>query len=443
MARVLYWNIQQFGINKVNSPYFNRRQIGSTLNMQQASTQRLQYIMSTLIANVPDIFVVVETSTGAGAEGSLITAGGQQGALYLLGRIRANAAIAGNWRLVPPLILGQGGVSEGISVYYNSANLHFSGPWGWQGAANPSDSVANIGAGNLVAYALPWNNSLPAVAVPAGSNINPGINSNRLAGQWQFRGAPPLGGGPGPLLNFPAIGNRPPFLTTFWEPAGGRTIKVFAYHAPPHNPAARNGTNTISQIHEINNLGANEVAVVVGDFNVDINSANAAGAYNNLIAAGYARHINPSPAPANYPVQGYVATHMKHSYRNGATPWNTNGYPAYGYAVTQYMGNNTSSIDNILTRYGGGGIGAPANMTIVNRVAGSPYNRVMPIPAGAVPGALAYNSAMVLNGMGQPVALPLAGVVPGTVGALSNFRGWNNYGHIKSASDHMALVIDI
>lgn len=442
MARVLYWNIEQFGINKINNPSMVR-QTGSTLSKNVASGQRLWHILNTFFLNIPDIFVVVETSTGAGnGEGSLITAGGRDGALELLNLLRVY--FGNQWKLVPPLILGGMNRTEGISVYYNSNNLSFSGPWGWQGAANSSDSVANIGVPNLAAYAAPWNNCLPAVAVPGG-NINAGINSNRLAGQWQFRGVPPLGGVPGPLLNFPAMNYRPPFLTTFWDAANNRTIKLLSYHAPPHNPAAANGTNTISQIDEIINLGANEVAVIVGDFNVDINDApNVATAYNNLIGLGYTRYINPSPAPATYPVQGYVSTHMKHGGKRGATPWNTNGYPAYGYAVTEFRGRNTSSIDNILTRYGGLGAGGPAaNMTIVNRIAGSPYNRVMPIPAGAAPGALAYNSSMVLNALGEPIALPLAGIAPGNVGALSYFRGWDNYGKIRSTSDHMALIIDI
>ncbi|MGG6231467.1 hypothetical protein [Tenacibaculum sp. SDUM215027] len=456
MARVLYWNIEQFGINKINNPSM-ARQTGSTLSRNVASGQRLWHILNTFFLNIPDIFVVVETSTGAGnGEGSLITAGGRDGALELLNLLRVY--FGNQWKLVPPLILGGMNRTEGISVYYNSNNLNFSGPWGWQGGGNASDSVANIGAGNLVTYANPWDNCLPATLVPQLSPINPGVNSNRLAGQWQFRGVPPLGGGLGPLLNFPAADYRPPFLTTFWDAANNRTIKLFAYHAPPHNPAAANGTNTISQIDEIINLGANEVAVVVGDFNVDINDApNVATAYNNLVGLGYTRHINPSPAPATYPAQGYVSTHMKQGGKRGATPWDTNGYPAYGYAVTEFRGRNTSSIDNILTRYGGLGAGGPAaNMTIVNRVTGTPYNLDPNPPVGVPAGHYAYTTGMVqipvgIVNAGAPVALPLppngpngvGGYTPGNIGALSYFRGWDNYGKIRSTSDHMALIIDI
>lgn len=455
MARVLYWNIQQFGINKINSPYANRRQLGSTLSMAQASVERSQYILDTLTAQVPDIFVIVETSTGAGAgEGTLITAGGATGARDLLTTIRANPALGATWMLVPPLILGQGGVTEGISVYYNSATLDFSGPWGWQGGGNPSDSVLALGgAANLAAYGGNWANCLPAVAVPGGSNINPGINSNELAGQWLFHDNAMVPN----RLQFPGVGNRPPYLTTFWDAANNRTVKLLAFHAAPYNPAARNGTNQLSNILEMtNNLVANETGVIVGDFNVEINGGNAAVAYGNLIGGGYTRHINPTPLPTNYPNVGYVATHMKHKYKYGATPWDTNGYPAYGYAVTQYMRNNTSSIDNMLTIYGAAAGGPAANITIVNRVTGSPYTAVAPAPGGAPTGHYAYVTGMTQIALGMPnaglpVALPLppngpngdGGYAPGAIGALRRFRGWNNYGRIRSTSDHMALIIDI
>ncbi|AZJ32262.1 hypothetical protein SAMN05444344_3065 [Tenacibaculum mesophilum] len=452
MARVLYWNIQQFGINKINNPS-RKRQRGSSLSGQAASVNRRQYIMDTIVAHPPDILVIVETSTGGGAEGTLVTAGGSQGALDLLNRIRA--ALGVNWMLVPPLILGVGGVSEGISVYYNSANLNFSGPWGWQGGGNSSDSIANIGAPNLATYAAPWNNCLPAVAVPGG-NINAGINSNRLAGQWLFtdNAMPPN------RLQFPGVGNRPPYLTTFWEAANNRTIKLLSYHAPPNNVAAANGTNQLSNVREItNDLNADEVGIIVGDFNVNIfNAYFEPIAYNNLISflpagAGYTRAINPT-ANNGWPDKGYVFTHIKTS--NKAKPWFTNGYPGYEYVGSNPNFQGYNSIDNILTRYGAAAGGPAANITIINRVTGSPYNRVMPTPGGAPAGHYVYatNMSQIPIGApnaGLPVALPLppngpggnGGIAPGTIGGLSQFKGWSNYGHIRSTSDHLPLIIDI
>lgn len=450
MARILYWNIQQFGINKINNPS-RKRQRGSSVNGQVASAARRNLIISTLTANPPDVFVVVETSTGGGAEGTLVTAGGQQGALDLLTGIRG--ALGANWMLVPPLILGQGGVSEGISVYFNSATLIFTGPFGWQGGANPANEIAVIGIPNLLQYPAPWylgagnvNNTLPAAATPVTAGIiNPNIAQELLAGQWLFVD----GGNPANRLQFPAAGNRPPFLTTFWDAANNRNIKLLSYHASPNFGPAAAGTNALSTIREMTaNMGAQDAGVIVGDFNIDIfNGFFAPLAYNNLIAAGYARQINPTPNNA-FPEKSYVCTHIKTS--NQAKPWDANGYPGYGY-----IGSNTNfpgydSIDNILTLYGGAAGGPATNITVLNRVTGSPYNSMVP-PAGTPPGNYAVNSGMDLNMAGLPVALPLppngpngvGGYTPGTIGALKRFTGWNNYGVVRSTSDHMPLMIDV
>jgi len=457
MTRILYWNIQQFGINKINNPS-RKRQLGSSVNSMAASIDRRALIMSTIAANLPDIIVVVETSTGAGAEGTLISAGGQTGALDLLVRIRG--AHGPNWMLVPPLILGQGGVKEGISVYYNSAVLNFTGPFGWQGGANPSAATGVIGIANMVEYPAPWyigagnaNNVLPAGNTPGTAGIiNPFMPMSKLAGQWLFHdnALPPN------QLQFPGIGNRPPFLTTFWDPVNNRNIKLLSYHAPPDFGPAANGTNALSNIQEMTtDLGAQDVGVIVGDFNVDIFNALFSGiAYNNLTnpaVGGYTRQINPT---GNFfPDKSYVCTHIKTS--NQAKPWTANGYPGY-----EYIGSNTNfpgydSIDNILTRYGAAAGGPAANMTIINRVSGSPYNRVMPTPGGSPAGHYVYPTDMqpIIGGAlaGLPVALPLppngpggnGGYLPGTVGALKRFKGWDNYGKIRSTSDHLPLIIDV
>src|SRR5690606_5269250 len=95
-----------------------------------------------------------------------------------------------------------------------------------------------------------------------------------------------------------------------------------------------------------------------------------------------------------------------------------------------------SSVDNILTRYGGGTAGGPArNITIANRVTGTPYNLDVPVIVDAPQGSLVYNSAMALDVAGLPSALPLpvngpgghGGFRPGNIGALTAFAGWNNY----------------
>lgn len=447
MARVLYWNIQQFGINKINQIGRKRDHNGNRLRTPESGYRR-DVIRTTLTQNTPDIFVVVETSTGGGAPGTLISAGGSTGSRYLLGLIRN--WLGANWMLVPPVRLGLNGVTEGISVYYNSANLEFTGPWGWQGGGNASDSVANIGAMNLVNYAHPWNTTLPLGNVNANSNINANRAFRQLAGQWQFRG-PGVGMAPGPVLGFPNNFNRTPYLTTFWDNANNRTIKLMSFHASPKKNQAANGTDQLSNIQEMTaNLAANEVGVIVGDFNVDVfNTHFEPIAYNNLTgAAGYTRAINPT---ANqWPDKGYVCT-MLRSHRS-AKPWDTNGYSGYEYVIKDSF----SSVDNILTRYGVNAGGPAANITIANRVTGAPYNLDPNPPVGVPAGHYTYRTGMAqipigMANAGSPVALPLppngpngvGGYAPGNIGALSRFKGWDNFRRIRSTSDHMALIIDI
>lgn len=447
MARILYWNIQQFGLNKINEPG-KKRTLDNVRMPTFKSVYRKEVIKTTLSQNTPDIFVVVETSTGAGAPGTLITGGGREGSLFLLEQLRSWFPAPNDWRLVPSLRLGQGSVQEGISVFYNHYRVQFTGPWGWQGGANPSNPVASIGPMNLANYAYPWNNALPLGNTPGGNNlINPNVPYRKLAGQWLFHG-PPIGGA-APVLGFPNAFNRTPFLTTFWDPVVGKTIKLLAFHASPKKQQAADGTNQLSHILEMTtNLAANEVGVIVGDFNVDLfNTHFEPIAYNNLLgAAGYTRQINPT---ANaWPNKGYVCTMLK-SHKN-AKPWNTSGYPGYDIVIQ----NTFSSIDNVLTRYGGGtAVGPATNITIVNRVTGTPYNLDNPQIAGVPSGSLAYNSAMALNALGLPSALPLppqpnppnghGGFPPGSIGALTTFAGWNNYRRIKSTSDHMGLIVDV
>ena len=444
MAKILYWNIQQFGLNKINNPS-RKRQRGSSISGGDASADRATYIIDTLTTQAPDIFVVVETTTGGGAEGALISAGGASGSQDLLIKIRT--ALGPDWMLVPALRLGTGGVQEGISVYYNSYTVAFTGPWMNQGGALPSAPGA---PGHT--YVGGWAGCLPATLVPDGAP-NAGILTNQLAGQWKYY-VPALPAAPN-RINFPGAGNRAPFLTTFWNIEEERHIKLLSFHASPHYQAAIDGTNEISNIQEMTaNLGANEVGVIVGDFNVNLlNAAAATPAYVNLIAvggAGYTRQINPT---ANiWPDKGYIATHIKPG--NEAKPWYTNGYPGYEYAGSSNNFAGYDSIDNILTRYGGGAAGPATNITIVNRITGTPYN-IAPIPAGVPVGHYVYPTGMtqIIAGalIGLPAALPLppngptgvGGIAPGTIGGLSSFKGWNNYGHIRSTSDHLALIIDI
>lgn len=461
MAKVLYWNIQQFGINKISELGDNeprkKQSVSSTKTMSDSENSkkrkrtgtttyyqiRKEVILSTLSQNTPDIFVVVETSTGKKAPGTLITAGGAQGALLLLKEIRG--LLSEDWMLVPPLVLGLGGVAEGISVYFNSSTVEFTGPWGWQGNAYPSVPVDSVAASALQEYSDIWANCLPEGKVT--STINKDIEYKKLAGQWEFS---PSIRSTRSKLGFPGTTNRTPWLTTFWDKTANRTIKLLAFHASPKKNASAEGTNQLSKINEMTtNLQDDEVGVIVGDFNVDLfNTQYEPIAYNELInVKGYTRSINPT-AVTTFPEKGYVCTMLK-SFKS-AYPWSPPGYPGFEYMIDK----SYSSVDNILTKYGSNAGGPATNITIVNRITGAPYDKDTSAAASLPKGHFTYSTGMSkLSGTYpyEPAALPLppdgpdgmGGFSPGSAGSLSTFKSWVNYRGVKSTSDHMALIIEI
>lgn len=444
MTKILYWNIENFSINKINDPDTKRKRKSKAPTGVVASGNRSNLILNAMQANVPDIFVIVETTTGAGAEGTLINAGGSQAALDLLQKIRTK--FGATWMLVPPLIVGQGTLLEGVCVFFNSnSKLFFTGPFGWQGGVSP----ASVIGGTTVAYAKPWDTALPAIKTPTTTGIiNGGLPQNQLAGQWLYDdGAkPPL------KLEFPSTGERPPYLTTFWDAGSNRNIKLVAYHAPPPDTLiSAAGVDSLSQIREITTLLKPEDDVIImGDFNVDLSDEDSADeAYDTLIADSYTRQINPT-TDSDFPDVGYICTTMyTTSGKNKAEPTNTRGYPAYGYMTP-------NSYDNMLTRYGNiTRVPVSSKITIVNLVAGAPYTKATtPAYAGAM-GTLIYTTAMAKDSRATdplaPVALLLppnptpngnGGYAPRTKGVGTKFREWANYGVVRSTSDHMALIID-
>jgi hypothetical protein len=444
MTKILYWNIEKFSINKINDPSTKRKD-RSLPSGVVASGNRSDLILNVMQANTPDIFVIIETTTGAGAEGTLINTGGGQAALDLLQKIRTKFGVT--WMLVPPLIIGQSTLKEGVCVFFNSSsNLFFTGPFGWEGGVNPANV---IGGGTTVAYAAPWDTALPAVKTPTTAGIiNGGLRQNQLAGQWLYDD----GASPAVKLEFPSAGERPPYLTTFWDAGSNRNIKLLAYHAPPpETKISAAGVDSLSKIREITTLlGAQDDVIIMGDFNVNLSEKVLADeAYDTLIADSYTRQINPT-AVSGFPDQGYICTTLYGtSGKNKAEPTDTRGYPAYGY-MTQ------NSYDNMLTRYGDAvRVPVSSKITIVNLVTGSPYTKPTTPAYAGVKGTLIYTTAMETDRTAAdplaPVALLLppdptpngnGGYAPNTKGVGPKFREWENYGVVRSTSDHMALIID-
>lgn len=485
MTTIMYWNIMQFGYNRffTDEGSVKRRKVTGIGGKQpyEAAQDRLAIVMSSLRAKPPDIFVIVEVNRGINElpEGSVVE---DQSSLNLLYQIRADGTLTPNgteWALVPPLISGEGGKAEGIAVFYKSSvggnpYLYFGGPWRWPGGpstAGGNSAVANS-TGSFGNYSHPWDEALPKRQVPNNSPFNAKQQENQLAGQYQFFQPPPMP--PATPLYFPAKGYRSPFLTYFWDVSAGvgneRLIKLLSYHAPPEQTSnnantalSAAGTAKLAQIQEMNAPGTNtnEVSVIVGDFNVSLfDTAGAGGglagqAYTPLTGAGYTQAITRNVAggsiiPPSYPQKSYLITHIK---RLGKSfPWNTNGYPGYGYLSEPDQFGRYDAIDNIFTKYGTGG--SAANITIVNRVIGAPYTKVAAFPAHLPdPQRGHYSYATAMN---NPAALPVptpppppplppgpGGYPPKPTGKRNQFRGWDNYKKVWSTSDHMALIIDV
>lgn len=410
MPRIMYWNIENFAIDKLLR-YTRKRVYGGRPKYE--NDIKGQYILDTIsstdqagAALMPEIFIVVEVSTGRVPGGSLITGAGSAGALFLLNQLQTLNA---NWRLVPPLVLGTMGSAEGIAVYFRNDLWQFVGPWYWNGAN------AQAGAGGAAAYGGIWANALPA-------------DSNTRAGQPRFT----TGGGA--AINFPNANNRPPFFTKFQQRGvlvNPQVLSIFSFHAPATFLASMQATATLAQIPEVSApLGVNEVRVIAGDFNTDLNSHIPAGpaggaaagltpatAFNPLIALGYQNHFAAADGPTMVASIGDADT-------SGA-------FPYYGYA-------QPLSVDNILTWPANPAAPGAVRTQIVNQVVGTPanpaYNTLLARPVGNI-----YSVKM-----NETIQDIIGGTAPG--GARKRrFTSPVNFGKIggkRGTSDHLGLVVE-
>ncbi|HEU4389295.1 MAG TPA: hypothetical protein VFV34_15940 [Blastocatellia bacterium] len=439
MARIMYWNVEQYSINKVDSTQAPDQ--GDVADNGTMGTDRLDFILNTLQPGngAIDIFVLVELKPGTqnNAQGNLVDDNAGVAARMLLTEMRNQ--INNAYRLVPPVVSGGGGRREAVAVYYNSNTLHFLGP-------------VNNGA----AYGAPWNNALPNRVVPPAYPVNGGLNERNLGGQiaFQSRVADAFGNIPGAALEFPLATFRRPFLTYFGEFLNpNRLIKVLAYHSSPNSAqngqSADLGTAQLANIWEMSNQpvpgggGVAEVDVILGDFNVQADDANFInnGPYADLVAGVNAPNPLAVPyapllrVPNGFPNAdlSYFSTHFRQlnnaHIENGALPLGS--YPGF-----DYMDRANGSIDNVFLRVQNGVLPAN-NITIFNRVTGTPYNP----PHNNAP-AGHYQSA---TAMATDLNTMFANLFndPDNYNADGDFRDWDNYGKIRSTSDHLPLIFDV
>jgi hypothetical protein len=399
----------------------------------------------------------------------------------LLAQLRADAtmgtaAAGSNWCVVPPINLGLFGQREAVAVFYNATNLQFTGPnLLYQlyapnvGQSQPVNAVTHAAITN---YSAGWQAALP-VALARTTNFVIGgvatpIPERRLAGEWQYYTAPPARPVPSPpppvipanRIQFPYQGCRGPFLTRFREVmAPNRTLNLFSVHTSPSS--ARQAVINMGNVPQMLAVAANEVNVILGDFNVDTFAGNW-GAYNWMLPL-YRCELDPRANHMGPVVQArkpYCMTHLLPT--NTATPFNNNGvvtdpqhnvYPRYGYMGSSWPDiNNSGAIDNIFAAYGAGAGGPAANITVINTLTGTPYNWLAAAPAGVtaeLTGGLHYATTIALANhpliTTPPAAAGTGGIDPLGVhaGQLVIFQLWNNFGKVNSTSDHLPLLVDI
>lgn len=451
MTRVLYWNINNFSQNKIYDT--------SSVARRQDSRERLQHILTILQQNPPDVFAIAEVydrTPEVGYQGIPVNSGRRVGVACLRMLRKIRRTLGARWQLVPPLKIGDFGKREAVAVFYDSGTLRFTGPWVWALPAaiglNQSTDPGAVNSAALRSYSAAWRACLPVPGAPFNAAFTNGVRPVQewqAAAQWEFRDRF------GNRINFPGRDDRSPYHVTFLD-AAGRTVKIYAIHTSPAvAPAA---VNAITAIPGVARPGANEVCVVIGDFNVDSFGFFVA-AYNTLRAARYDMVLNPDnagvPTAARKP---YCMTHLISA--RLALPYNNRGagivrgpthnvYPRLGYmggtAIGGRAATDVGAIDNAFVAYGAGLV-RPAryDTTVVNTVAGTPYRALWPAPAGVTADLtdnLAYATSL-QNAIPLPNGYQAPG--PGLIGRNARiFQTWPDFGVIYSTSDHLALMVDV
>lgn len=536
-TRILYWNIQQFSLNKLNE---NVTLLGEKRKQTEKKgitrgMSRLQHIMKDVIAPVnPDLFVIVEVQAGGnkGDQDGLPIHGSdaRKATFILLKELRKQNA---NWSLIPPVNVGgfnptpnsEGlfkGLREGVAVYYRSDKLQFEGPYVMskfkslekrEGEAPIIHTQTNARSNSpnqegvlkeLSGYPSDWNGAfcedakkrqIPIFDPEKKEAVQ--VYENQLAGQYVYYPWPDTEAVPKPPLplpqqffpkkrdtrtppaenriDFPERYDRPPYLTCFREIAPDskkRIIKLFSIHTSPSRAAK--AVEKYKHVPELQTIENNEVSVVLGDFNVDTfaNPPNKAP-FNVLTNAtdtdgglGYKIKIDSIPpdsgdSQVDEDRRPYCMTHIFPT--DHATPNNNedetdathNVYPRYGYMGAKYKNpatqtwffGNRGAIDNVFLRYGNERNKPDDHkLTIVNTIVGKPYNKLANPPqnVGAdLTGGLDIPKTISNKSLPLPRRNSQGGFDNATQEELTAFREWNNYGKVRSTSDHLAISVDV
>jgi hypothetical protein len=285
-----------------------------------------------------DVFGVIEVynRAGGGPPGTPLpnNSAGAQGCLRLLNELRTRNGPDTDWKLVPPLSLGDGRRDEAIAVFYNAKKVTFEGPNQWdvdRGESVPTPRLRMQGR-----LPPPWDNSNISIA--------PEYYAPRVKFYTDTEYTQEI--------TFPDDGHRRPCLVRFRERGGQRQlVDVFFFHTSPplrqdpdgpQNPAflACQYLQLVKELTFEPMRRGVDVSVVMGDFNVD---ANRPERWNNSLGALLANQYS-ALLPATVDDDQAVPTMMRERNNVGVPPDPIPGPRCDQFYYRQY------AIDNALFR---------------------------------------------------------------------------------------------
>jgi hypothetical protein len=348
---ILVWNIQGFTQKKILDLTKGSKDLKKNQEYTdfQYSKRRLNYILQNIKFKKPDIFVVVEIVSGQGEKGSLVNSNGAAGCLNLLDQLRG---IDKAWNLVPPLrlidkvqldvkdgyanLVKERQYTEGIAVFFKGDKLDFIGPYVWPETMDPDDQHPELRAepdGDSGPYPPAWSKCLP--------------DKNYCAGQFEFFHASDK------EAQFPSSEARNPLMVKFQETGGGRIFSIVAVHLPPQRTGARTAFSRATGYFSNWPLAANEIMLMVGDFNIPASSWEFRGLADLPIK------VKGEPLPDPF----------KAVFKASTKPDSSMYYTKRFATASKYM-QKDKILDNILYRCGANIKIATVKNEIVNRVTG-------------------------------------------------------------------------
>ena len=399
---LLVWNIERFTLKRIQDSKGKTAQ--DVLIAQAKSAGALAHIISTVRQADPDIFIVLEALSSPGDLGTLGEGKGKLGLLRLFTELRTLNA---NWFLVPavrtnPTVLDSKSYTESVGVFWRNDRVQFIGPLKWpkaQGSNNPSPTgpaVPPTATNVATKYPAPWDGVMPT----------------GTAANWA--GYVPILPGSNPK---PTIGDKPtirqPFITDFTD--GTRSNRIFSVHLPPNKTARESLVKILGLNQALWRPGHTTGVAIVGDMNIDL-------AHLDMLDSTYLTEMGqadfnrlgvyPLATPA-YTTDTLARSMLKKTDEAVPTGYLADHLYDYGFLAASSAPPNYPAYPSVI-----------ADRVIDKTQA---VNSTGQAPIRTFTGDMALNMEEISSSMD----------------AEDFFRDFNNYGHIRYASDHIAALIQI